>query len=140
MVQAKAKAEAEVTQEAPAKKKFTGFHRLLNSEIVLGAKAAWPIMNDIYPAIIVDYEAEGLDDNDRPGSIITLLVARQNLAGESYPRVQRVLSQFVFTRPQNMDDHPLVDGQSMEDALNNAGEQLADFLASRATDTAIAAG
>lgn len=104
-------------------------------DIVAGMPLAWPIFNDVHPAIALREPRTGTDDRGRPGTVVKLLVERTNLQGEHFTKVQNVLEQFVFQRPEGMKG-ALIDTADINEALQAHAERFGDYLAEQ-TDAAI---
>lgn len=102
--------------------------------ITKGMRLAWPIFNDVHPAIALSAPEVGTDDRGRQGTIVRLLVQRTNLQGQPFTKVQKVLEQFTFQRPDGMEG-ALIDGIDVDAAVTAHAERFGDYLAER-TDAA----
>lgn len=105
-------------------------------KITAGYRAAWPIFNDVHPAVALGEPEVGTDDRGRAGTIVRLLVQRTNLKGEPFTKVQKVLEQFVFQRPDGMEG-ALIDGMTVAEALRSHAERFGDYLAAQSDEASV---
>ena len=122
--------KAENTQATPATEAAAPRAMRLRpiiGNIMAGLKTAWPIFGDVHPAIALTEAQPGFDDRGRQGNVVTLLVQRSNLSGDPYTKVQKVLEQFVFQRPEGMEG-ALIDGVSVDEALDAHADRFGEYL------------
>jgi hypothetical protein len=135
--QAKAQSNTEAA-EAPQAEAAPRYRLLpIVGAIVKDMLTAWPIFGDIYPSRVMAPPAAGIDDRGREGTIVQLLVQRTNLKGETFTKVQKVLEQYVFQRPEGLKGE-LIDTGSLAEVLAAHAERFGDFMSEQRSSNTVA--
>lgn len=106
-------------------------------EIVRGMLVSWPIFDDTWPARVLAAPAPGFDDRGNPGTVVQLIVQRQTREGATITKIQKVLDQYVFARPEGLVGD-LIDGRSEAEVLADHAQRFGEFMHARRTASTVA--